>query len=185
MINYKFSFRFLTAILLFVALCIAGGAFAQEGEGEAPEQVVTLSNVTTEQYGAFLKVTYDLETSDNLPTPIFGSFSTDGGATFLRWMNTVTGDANKEVAPVSVGFVELAKDGVTGLVEQTRARAGGLYPGMERELRHTFAGSGGRSDGPLPASRTAILMKIRNMKSFAQGSDVQMRDHLGPETIMV
>ncbi len=137
MINYKFSFRFLTAILLFVALCIAGGAFAQEGEGEAPEQVVTVSNVVTEQQGAFLKITYDLATSDNEPAHVFGQFSTDGGATFLRWMNTVTGDANKEVAPgVGRWFVwNFAKDGVTGLIEQARARVqGGLYPGMEREF---------------------------------------------------
>ncbi len=137
MSNGKVTTSFYGGILLFVVLCGAGDVFAQEGEGEAPEQVVTVSNVATEQQGAFLKVTYDLATSDNEPTHVFGQFSTDGGTTFTRYMNTVTGDANKEVAPgTGRWFVwNFAKDGVTGLIEQARVRVqGGLYPGMEREF---------------------------------------------------
>ena len=104
-------------------------------EGETPEQVVTVSNVVTEQQGAFLKVTYDLATSDEQPAYVFGSFSTDGGATFPKWMKTVTGDAGKEVAPgTGRWFVwNFSKDGVSGLIEQARVRVqGGLYPGRER-----------------------------------------------------
>ena len=120
-----------------VLLVCGAGAFAHAGEGEPPEQEATVSNVVTEQHGAFLKVTYDLETSDNEPTHVFGSFSEDGGATFPRGMKSVSGDANQDVAPgTGRWFVwDFTKDGVTGLIQEARVRVrGGLYPGMEREF---------------------------------------------------
>ncbi len=134
----------ITAVVLLLAFG-AWCAFGQEGEGEGealigvetPEQVVTVSNVATEQQGAFLKITYDLATSDNEPTHVTGQFSTDSGTTFTRFMKTVTGDANKEVAPGAARWFvwNFAKDGVTGLIEQACVRVqGGLYPGREREF---------------------------------------------------
>ena len=106
-------------------------------EGETPEQVVTVSNVVTEQQGAFLKVTYELVTSNGQPAHVFGSLSTDGGTTFLKVMKTVTGDTSKEVAPgVGRWFVwNFEQDGVTGLIQEAQVRVqGGLCPGTEQEF---------------------------------------------------
>ena len=126
-----------------------GGAFGQEGEGEflvegeAQEQVVTVSNIEVEQQGEFLKLTYDLATSDNEPAHISGQFSMDGGETFTRFVKAVSGDVNNKVNPgTDRCFVwDFAKDAVACAIEQVRVRIqGGPLPGVERESAASPAG---------------------------------------------
>lgn len=118
--------------VLSEAMC---AALAQEGE--APEQVVTVSNVATEQHGAFLRVTYDLETSDNQPAYVFSSFLGGAGETSMRHMQTVSGDVHADVVPgLGRWFVwNFLKDGLSGLIEGVQVRVqGGLHPGKERKI---------------------------------------------------
>ncbi len=133
----KVTVGFYLVMLMFLVVCGIGSAFGQEGEGEEPEQTVTVSNVKTEPQETCLKVTYDLATSDDEPVYISGRFSTDGGETYTGYINTVTGDVNKDVAPgTGCCFVwNFAKDGVTSAIEQVCVEVqGGMHPGMEREF---------------------------------------------------
>ena len=123
----------LFSVLAVVLLSVVAGAAG----ADAAAQVVTVSNVSVAPHGAFLKVTYDLATSDGAPTHVFASFSEDGGATFPKSVRTASGDINRDVSPGAGRWFawDFSSDGVTGLVETGRVRVrGGLYPGMEREF---------------------------------------------------
>ena len=122
-------------LLVAMCVCVSLVSAGDEGEVGAATQVVSISGVSTEQYGALLKVKYDLSTSDGQPSFVSGSYYDHGGTSFRHGMRSVAGDANKAVLPGSGRWFvwNFHADGIAGLNEDAVVRVQqGYYPGCER-----------------------------------------------------
>ncbi len=100
----------------------------------APEQTAVITNVVAARYGSFLKISYNLSTSDGEAAFVCAACSADGGAAFPYAVRTAAGDVNQRVSPGADRWFawDFHADGLEGFIGEAQVRViGGLHAGVE------------------------------------------------------